>query len=93
VLIREGAGVYRDAGHAAGLSRPSYAARPAVHRLGRVVDRAAVTAILNCDNWQLVEEYVEVESGKHDHNRPALHKALEACKVYGATLVMRSSTA
>jgi DNA invertase Pin-like site-specific DNA recombinase len=39
-------------------------------------------------NWQLVKELVEVESGKHDHNRPALHKALEACKVYGATLVI-----
>ena len=29
-----------------------------------------------------------MESGKHDHNRPALIKALEACKVYGATLVI-----
>ena len=43
---------------------------------------------LNGGNWQLVEEHVEVESGKHDHNRPALHKALEACKAYGATLVI-----
>ena len=29
-----------------------------------------------------------MESGKDDHNRPALRKALEACKVYGATLVI-----
>lgn len=36
----------------------------------------------------MVEEHVEVESGKHDHNRPALLAALEACKVYGATLVI-----
>ena len=35
-----------------------------------------------------MEELVEVESGRKDHNRPALHKALEACKVYGATLVI-----
>jgi DNA invertase Pin-like site-specific DNA recombinase len=50
--------------------------------------RAAVEAFLNGGNWQLVEEHVEVESGKDDRNRPALHKALEACKVYGATLVI-----
>ena len=43
---------------------------------------------LNGGGRKLVEEHVEVESGKHDHNRPALHKALEACKNYGATLVI-----
>lgn len=31
---------------------------------------------------------VEVESGKDDRNRPALAKALEACKAYRATLVI-----
>ena len=56
--------------------------------LGLEAQRKAVTDFLNGGNWQLVEELVEVESGKHDHNRPALHKALEACKVYGATLVI-----
>ena len=56
--------------------------------LGLEAQRAAVEAFLNGGNWQLVEEHVEVESGKHDHNRPALHRALEACKVYGATLVI-----
>ena len=56
--------------------------------LGLEAQRAAVETFLNGGSWQLVEEHVEVESGKDDHNRPALHKALEACKVYGATLVI-----
>ena len=56
--------------------------------LGLEAQRAAVEAFLNGGNWQLVEEHVEVESGKHDHNRPALKRALDACKVYGATLVI-----
>ena len=56
--------------------------------LGLEAQRKAVSDLLNGGNWQLVEEQVEVESGKHDHNRPALRKALEACKVYGATLVI-----
>src|SRR6476469_2984141 len=56
--------------------------------LGLEAQRAAVETFLNGGRWKLVAEHVEVESGKHDHNRPALHKALEACKVYGATLVI-----
>jgi DNA invertase Pin-like site-specific DNA recombinase len=56
--------------------------------LGLEAQRKAVSDFLNGGNWQLVEEQVEVESGKHDHNRPALHKALTACKVYGATLII-----
>ena len=56
--------------------------------MGLEAQRKAVSDFLNGGNWQLVEEQVEVESGKHDHNRPALRKALEACKVYGATLVI-----
>jgi DNA invertase Pin-like site-specific DNA recombinase len=56
--------------------------------LGLEAQRHAVETFLNGGRWQLVEEHVEVESGKHDRNRPALHKALEACRVYGATLVI-----
>ena len=56
--------------------------------LGLEAQRAAVETFLNGGRWKLVAEHVEVESGKHDHNRPELHKALEACKVYGATLVI-----
>ena len=50
--------------------------------------RAAVETWLNGGSWQLVEEHVEVESGKRDDNRPALAKAFEACKVYDAKLVI-----
>jgi DNA invertase Pin-like site-specific DNA recombinase len=56
--------------------------------LGLEAQRAAVADYLNGGRWQLVDEFVEVESGKHDHNRPELQKALEACKAYGATLVI-----
>ena len=40
--------------------------------LGLEAQRAAVEDFLNGGHWKLVEEHVEVESGKHDHNRPAL---------------------
>jgi DNA invertase Pin-like site-specific DNA recombinase len=56
--------------------------------LGLDAQRAAVTDFLNGGRWKLVAEFVEVESGKHDHNRPELQAALEACKAYGATLVI-----
>jgi DNA invertase Pin-like site-specific DNA recombinase len=56
--------------------------------LGLEAQRAAVESFLNGGRWKLIAEHVEVESGKHDHNRPALNKALAACKVYGATLVI-----
>jgi DNA invertase Pin-like site-specific DNA recombinase len=56
--------------------------------LGLEAQRAAVTTFLNGGRWKLVEEHVEIESGKDDHNRPALLQALAACKVYGATLII-----
>jgi DNA invertase Pin-like site-specific DNA recombinase len=56
--------------------------------LGIEAQRQAVTVFLNGGHWQLVEEFVEVESGKDDRNRPELTKAIDACKLYGATLVI-----
>jgi DNA invertase Pin-like site-specific DNA recombinase len=56
--------------------------------LGLEAQRAAVATWLNGGSWQLVEEHVEVESGKRDDNRPALAKAFEACKAYNAKLVI-----
>ena len=50
--------------------------------------RAAVEAWLNGGNWQLVEEVVEIESGKSHRNRPGLAQALEACRRYGAKLII-----
>lgn len=56
--------------------------------LGLEAQRAAVTSFLNGGDWQLVEEHVEVESGKADHNRPVLQQAIAACRLYGAKLVI-----
>lgn len=55
--------------------------------LGLEAQRAAVAQYLNGGRWSLVAEFVEVESGK-DNDRPQLRKALERCKVTGATLVI-----
>lgn len=55
--------------------------------LGLEAQRASVTSYLNGGRWTLVAEFVEVESGK-DNDRPQLRKALERCKVTGATLVI-----
>jgi DNA invertase Pin-like site-specific DNA recombinase len=56
--------------------------------LGLEAQRAAVAAWLNGGDWTLVEEHVEVESGKRDDNRPALAKAFDACRAYNAKLVI-----
>lgn len=56
--------------------------------LGLEAQRAAVEAWLNGGNWTLVEEVVEIESGKSHRNRPELTKALEACRRYGAKLII-----
>jgi DNA invertase Pin-like site-specific DNA recombinase len=56
--------------------------------LGLEAQRAAVEAWLNGGNWQLVAEQVEIESGKSDLNRPALQKAIAACRAFNAKLVI-----
>ena len=56
--------------------------------LGLEAQRAAVEAWLNGGRWRLVEEHVEVESGKRADNRPALAKAFAACRLYNAKLVI-----
>jgi DNA invertase Pin-like site-specific DNA recombinase len=56
--------------------------------LGLEAQRHEVESFLNGGRWKLVSEHVEIESGKDDHNRPALAHALEACKIYGATLII-----
>jgi DNA invertase Pin-like site-specific DNA recombinase len=56
--------------------------------LGLEAQRASVDAWLNGGRWQLVEEHVEVESGKRADNRPALDQALDACRAYNAKLVI-----
>lgn len=55
--------------------------------LGLEAQREAVRAFLNGGSWTLADEFTEVESGKRN-DRPELAKALQACRVYGARLVI-----
>jgi DNA invertase Pin-like site-specific DNA recombinase len=56
--------------------------------LGLEAQRKAVTDYLNGGSWQFAGEFVEVESGKRDDNRPQLAAALAACRLHGAKLVI-----
>src|SRR3954470_15207474 len=55
--------------------------------LGLDAQRQAVQDYLNGGRWRLIAEHVEVESGRQN-DRPELLKALSACRVHGATLVV-----
>lgn len=55
--------------------------------LGLEAQREAVRAFLDGNGWPPLAEFTEVESGKKD-DRPELAKALEACRLYKATLVI-----
>jgi hypothetical protein len=55
--------------------------------LGLEAQRQAVEDFLNGGNWQLVKEFVEVESGKNE-DRPQLAKAFQLCRHIGAKLVI-----
>ncbi|MCK1434153.1 recombinase family protein [Bradyrhizobium sp. 15] len=62
-------------------------ARQGKSGLGLEAQREAVRSYLNGGQWSLVAEFTEVESGKKG-DRPELAKALQACRVYGAKLVI-----
>lgn len=55
--------------------------------LGLEAQRHAVEAYLNGGQWEVVEEFVEVESGKNN-SRPMLTEAVELCHAIGATLIV-----
>src|SRR4051794_25000743 len=55
--------------------------------LGLEAQRKAVEDFLNGGRWDLIAEFVEVESGKRD-DRPKLAKALALCRLHNATLVI-----
>ena len=55
--------------------------------LGLDAQREAVAQYLNGGSWQLVQEVVEVESGRKNQ-RPQLQKAIRLCQATGATLVV-----
>lgn len=55
--------------------------------LGEAAQRAAIKAFLRDGDRLLVPTYVEQESGKND-SRPELAKALNRCRLTGATLLV-----
>jgi DNA invertase Pin-like site-specific DNA recombinase len=56
--------------------------------LGLEAQQAAVSDFLNGGGWQRVcDPFIETESGKNA-DRPELQKALAACRVYGAKLLI-----
>jgi DNA invertase Pin-like site-specific DNA recombinase len=55
--------------------------------LGLEAQRQAVADYLNGGRWELIEEFVEVESGKRA-DRPQLAAAMAACRNHRATLVI-----
>src|ERR1700741_3276379 len=55
--------------------------------LGIEAQQQAVKTYLNGGDWQIVGEFIEVESGKRS-DRPALDKALAAGRLHGASLVV-----
>jgi DNA invertase Pin-like site-specific DNA recombinase len=62
-------------------------ARQGASGLGLEAQREAVSRYLNGGKWQLIQEVVEVESGKRN-DRPAIAEALRLCRLHKATLVI-----
>jgi DNA invertase Pin-like site-specific DNA recombinase len=62
-------------------------ARQGKSGLGMDAQRKAVDDFLNGGHWQVIKEFVEVESGKKA-DRPELAKAFQACRLFGARLVI-----
>lgn len=59
--------------------------------LGLEAQQAAVAAYLNGGSWELVGEFIEVETGKGANaldRRPQLRAALDASRKHGATLII-----
>jgi DNA invertase Pin-like site-specific DNA recombinase len=61
--------------------------RQGVSGLGLEAQRESVAQYLNGGSWKLVQEVVEVESGKRN-DRPAIAEALSLCRLHRATLVI-----
>ncbi|KAB0268500.1 resolvase [Microvirga brassicacearum] len=55
--------------------------------LGLEAQKESVRTFRNGENWQLVDEIIEVESGKRS-DRPKLAEALRLCRLHGATLII-----
>ncbi len=61
--------------------------RQGISGLGLEAQREAVAGYLNGGRWKLIEEIVEVESGKRN-DRPAIAEALRLCRLHRATLII-----
>ena len=57
------------------------------HGHGINAQRQAINNYISAQGGDLLEEYVEVESGKRN-DRPELHKAISRCQVSRATLII-----
>ena len=55
--------------------------------LGLEAQRESVTSYLNGGHWQLMGDFTEIESGGNN-DRPELARALDKCRLTGATLVI-----
>jgi DNA invertase Pin-like site-specific DNA recombinase len=62
-------------------------ARQGASGLGLEAQREAVSRYLNGGSWSLVQEVVEIESGKRN-DRPAIAEALSLCRLHRATLII-----
>jgi DNA invertase Pin-like site-specific DNA recombinase len=62
-------------------------ARQGSSGLGLEAQRKSVNNYLNGGHWQLIQEIVEVESGKRN-DRPKIAEALRLCRLHNATLVI-----
>ena len=62
-------------------------ARQGASGLGLEAQREAVARYLNGGHWTLVQELVEVESGKRN-DRPQVAEALRLCRLHKATLII-----
>jgi DNA invertase Pin-like site-specific DNA recombinase len=56
--------------------------------LGLEAQREAVRVFMGGSTGELAEAFTEIESGKHDDDRPQLAHALDACRLTGAVLVI-----
>ena len=56
--------------------------------LGLDAQREQCHQFLNGGQWEIIGEFVEVESGKRSDNRPQLEKALKLARVHNARLVV-----
>jgi DNA invertase Pin-like site-specific DNA recombinase len=62
-------------------------ARQGLSGLGLEAQHEAVARYLNGEHWSLIQEVVEIESGKRN-DRPAIAEALRLCRLHRATLII-----